>query len=235
MQDKLAKQTPIDNFVATVQTLKRALGRRVTGRSADGVGEQRLYERWLRQDAWRVRSDALPLLFGVEPSQWPELIADLELGLQAQGTWDALKACIAQAQFPPLIGTQREEEEWAVHPLDFYHWARGQSLDISPAFEQLAQFVATVIKHPHSPSPASQVLFGAGRPPQTQTSEREKILGAALNVLAKCPDACRDEYGLVSGEAIAKLIGEQCMRWFDTPQLPADSADVAALIDRWLE
>ncbi|MGH8601420.1 MAG: hypothetical protein ACREXR_01170 [Gammaproteobacteria bacterium] len=236
MQDKLGKQTPIDDFVASAEVLKRALGQTVTGPSADGfVGEQKLYERWLRQDEWRVRSEALPLLLGVEPAQWPELIAGLELEPQIEGAWDALKACIARAQFPPLIGTQREEEQWGVHPLDFYHWVRGQSLDIPPAFEQLAQFVATVIKHPHSPCPASHVLFGAGLPPQTQASEREKILGAALNVLAKCPEACRDEHGLVSGEAIAKLIGEQCIRWFDTQQLPADATDVAALIDRWLE
>ncbi|MGH8658256.1 MAG: hypothetical protein ACREV4_07215 [Gammaproteobacteria bacterium] len=237
MQDKLAKQTPIDDFVATVQTLKQGLGQGVTGRNADadGVGEQRLYERWLRQDEWRVRSEALPLLFGVEPSQWPELITGLGLRAQIEGAWDELKACIARAQFPPLIGTQREEEEWRVNPLDFYQWARGQGLDIPPAFERLAQFVATVIKRPHSPSPAPRALFGAGPLPQTQTSEREKILGAALNVLAKCPDDCRDEYGLVSGEAIVKLIAEQCIRWFDTPQLPADATEVAALIDRWLE
>ncbi|MGH8615640.1 MAG: hypothetical protein ACREYF_27380 [Gammaproteobacteria bacterium] len=237
MQDKLGKQTPIDDFVAIAEVLKRALGQRVTGPSADGfVGEQRLYERWLRQDEWRVRSEALPLLLGVEPAQWPELIAGLDLGLQVEGAWDALKACIARARFPLLTGTQREEEEeWGVHPLDLYHWARAHGLDIPPTFEQLAQFVATVIKHPHSPSPASHVLFGAGLPPQTQASAREKILGAALNVLAKCPGACRDEHGLVSGEAITKLIGEQCIRWFDTQQLPADATDVAALIDRWLE
>ncbi|MGH8628055.1 MAG: hypothetical protein ACREYC_23245, partial [Gammaproteobacteria bacterium] len=63
MQDKSAKQTPIDDFIATVQTLKEALGQRGVRPSADGlVGEQRLYERWLRQDEWRVRSEALPLL-----------------------------------------------------------------------------------------------------------------------------------------------------------------------------
>ena len=236
MQDKLSRQTPIDDFVAITEVLKRVLGQRVTGPSTYGfVSEQRLYERWLRQDEWRVRSEALPLLFGVEPAQWPELIAGLDLGLQVESAWDTLKACIAQARFPPLTGTQREEDEWGVHPLDFYHWAHGHGLDISAAFEQLAQFVATVIKQPHSPSPASHVLFGAGLPPQTQASEREKILGAALNVLAKCPEACRDEHGLVSGEAIAKLIGEQCIRWFDTQQLPVDPTDVAALIDRWLE
>ncbi|MGH8593332.1 MAG: hypothetical protein ACREV3_05600 [Gammaproteobacteria bacterium] len=236
MQDKSAKQTPIDDFIATVQALKGALGHRGVRPSADGlVGEQRLYERWLRQDEWRVRSEALPLLLGVEPSQWPELIRGLELGLQAEGAWDRLKACIARTQFPPLIGTQREEEEWGVHPLDFYHWARGQGLDIPSAFEHLAQFIATVIRRPHPSYRASHPLFGAALPPQTQASEREKILGAALNVLAKCPQGCRDEHGLVSGEAIVKLIGEQCVRWFDAPQLPAHPTDMAALIDRWLE
>ncbi|MGH6634799.1 MAG: hypothetical protein ACRED0_01235 [Gammaproteobacteria bacterium] len=234
--DKLGEQTPIDDFVVTVEVLKRALGQSVAEPSAEGfVGEQKLYERWLRRDEWRVRSEALPLLFGVEPSQWPEVIAGLELEPQIGRAWDALKACIAGAQFPPLIGTQREEEQWGVHPLDFYHWARGKRLDIPPAFEHLAQFVATVIKRPHAPSPASHGVFGTGLPPQTQASEREKILGAALNVLAKCPEACRDEHGLVSGEAIAKLIAQQCIRWFDTQQLPADPTDVAALIDRWLE
>lgn len=234
MKDKLVNRTPIDDFVATVQTLKQALGQRVTGR-ADDVDEQRLYERWLRRDEWRIRSEALPLLFGVEPSRWPDVIASLKLEPQVEDAWHMLKACVAQSQFPSLIGTQREEEPWVAHPLDFYHWVRGQGLDIPPAFEQLAQFVATVIKRPHSPSPASHALFGAGAPPQTQASEREKILGAALNVLAKCPEACRDEHGLVNGEAIAKLIAEQCIRWFDAPQLPADPRDVAALIDRWLE
>ncbi|MFH0352443.1 MAG: hypothetical protein ACHBMF_11040, partial [Chromatiales bacterium] len=66
-------------------------------------------------------------------------------------------------------------------------------------------------------------------------STREKVLGAALNVLAKCPDRCYDQHGLVSGEKITQLIAVQSMRWFDTAEPPMRSGEMAELIDKWLE
>ncbi|MGH8590413.1 MAG: hypothetical protein ACREXX_14105, partial [Gammaproteobacteria bacterium] len=84
-------------------------------------------------------------------------------------------------------------------------------------------------------APAREVA-AVGTPAEAhQASVREQVLGAALNVLAKCPDQCYDALGLCSGARIAERIAAQSMRWFDAPEPPLAGPEMTALIDRWLE
>ncbi|MGH8472551.1 MAG: hypothetical protein ACREVJ_08900 [Gammaproteobacteria bacterium] len=81
----------------------------------------------------------------------------------------------------------------------------------------------------------------ARRPPGTFVCQKRcaqhagKVLGAALNVLAKCPDRCYDQHGLVSGEKVTQLIAAQSIRWFDAEEPPMRTGEMAELIDKWLE
>ena len=97
------------------------------------------------------------------------------------------------------------------------------------------QFIQRVVQRP-----AASSLDALCREPNPSVDKRcsqhrEKVLGAALNVLAKCPDQCYDQHGLVSGEKITRLIAAQSMRWFDTAEPPMRTGEMAELIDKWLE
>ncbi|MGH8534282.1 MAG: hypothetical protein ACREV1_16600, partial [Gammaproteobacteria bacterium] len=116
-----------------------------------------------------------------------------------------------------------------------YQWARASEIPIPEPFEALMQFIQRVV--PGSSASSSDAVH---REPNSSArnhapSTREKVLGAALNVLAKCPDQCYDQHGLVSGEKITQLIAAQSMRWFDTAEPPMRTGEMAELIDKWLE
>ncbi|MGH8578497.1 MAG: hypothetical protein ACREXJ_16650, partial [Gammaproteobacteria bacterium] len=114
-----------------------------------------------------------------------------------------------------------------------YRWARASGVPIPEPFEALLQFIQRVV--PGSSASSPDALREPSSARSDAPSTREKVLGAALNVLAKCPDRCYDQHGLVSGEKVTQLIAAQSTRWFDTAEPPMRTGEMAELIDKWLE
>ena len=131
---------------------------------------------------------------------------------------------------PRVIDSGTGPEHGCVEPADLYRWASGRGLVLPESFVTLMDFILRAVK-----APADEVAV-AGTPSETHlASVREQVLGAALNVLAKCPDQCYDAHGLCSGARIAERIAAQSMRWFDAPEPPLTGPEMTALIDRWLD
>lgn len=202
------------------------------GPAAVGAGgpfhQQLLYERWLRRPVWRLREEAVPLLLGIDPVVWAG-------GGEAPGSteaqdrvWAAVHAEVMDRGGPRVIDSGGGPEHWCVEPAELYRWASGHGLVLPESFVTLMDFILRAVK-----APAGEVAVS-----RTEThlaSVREQVLGAALNVLAKCPDQCYDAHGLCSGARIAERIAAQSMRWFDAPEPPLAGPEMTALIDRWLE
>ncbi|MEQ8494602.1 MAG: hypothetical protein RLW42_10355, partial [Gammaproteobacteria bacterium] len=69
---------------------------------------------------------------------------------------------------------------------------------------------------------------------EARAAEREQLLGAALLLVTRFPQQCRDEHGFFDGGRIADLILEKAALWFplEAPALARD--DIAALVERYL-
>lgn len=191
--------------------------------------QPQLYEEWLRKDTWRLAEEALPLLCGVAPTAWQ----GEAFKARAASLWRITKQAFAAGGGPAIANPEAPEEEWCVRPADLYRWARTQAVVLPTAFDELMGFVLRVVKIPE-PS-ADSPTFITQVPVSGTSTAREHVLGAALNVLAKCPEQCYDQHGLVSGERIAERIRAQSLRWFDSADPPMDPGSMAVLIDRWLE
>ncbi len=192
--------------------------------------QQLLYERWLRRPVWRLREEAVSLLLGIDPVVWARggvVPGSAEVQDRA---WAAVHAAVTDRGGPRVIDSGAGPEHWCVEPADLYRWASRRGLVLPESFVTLMDFILRAVK-----APAGQAA-GAGTPAETHpVSVREQVLGAALNVLAKCPDQCYDAHGLCSGARIAERIAAQSMRWFDAPEPPLAEPEMTALIDRWLE
>jgi len=189
-----------------------------------------LYERWLTRPVWRLREEAVPLLLGIDPDAWARGgVVPGSTEVQDR-VWAAVHAAVMEGRGPRVIDDGSGPEHWCVEPADLYRWASRRGLVLSESFVTLMDFILRAVK-----APADAVAV-AGTPAETHlASVRERVLGAALNVLAKCPDQCYDAYGLCSGARIAERIAAQSMRWFDAPEPPLTGPEMTALIDRWLE
>ncbi len=209
-------KTSVAEAVAAVRALL------ASAPAASALEQQRLYERWLHREEWRLRTEALPLLCGVAP----EARAKVRLETAAAVLWQAVETGIAAGRGPPLVNPEAAAEEWRVRPEDLYAWSRAQGIALPEPLEALMGYILSVLKRPGPTAPNTQ---------PAAATVREQVLGAALNVLAKCPDECYDEHGLVSGKRVAARIRAQSLRWFDSVEPPLDPASMEALIDRWLE
>lgn len=187
----------------------------------DKLAEQLLFERWLKRERWRLEDEALPLLAGIDPEQWRELEADEDLHDTAAALTRALHDAFAA-----------DSGNDGLAPAALYRWARRRDLPLPAAFDQLMQFIQSVVKgEEDAETIAEQASTGAA----VAGPDGERILGAALNVLSKWPERCRDEYGNISARCIAGLIHQHAALWFDTGRPALDEGASIALIERWLE
>lgn len=214
---------------ASEKTLRGAEG------EEDPLEQQKLYEQWLRREQWLLRREAIPLALAVNPKEWESLTRRDDLRQAERLVWTAVKKCIADQGLPRVIKAHETEDGWSVSPADFYLWAKAEGIAIPEPFEALIQFILRVVKRPEQSQALPCVNDRPAVIPQSRSSERETVLGAALNILTKCPEKCYDEHGFVSGAAIADIIESQSTLWFDSPDSPWPSSDMAALIDKWLE
>jgi hypothetical protein len=191
-------------------------------REPHGDDQQILYERWLRRPEWRLRDEAVPLLLGMAPEEWPAARS----GPDEARVWAAIQAAVTAGGLR-IASPGALPEDWGVEPGELCRWATGQRIVLPAPFVTLIDFIRRAVKSP---------LVEMAEPAEThRASVREQVLGAALNVLVKCPDECYDAHGLASGALIAERIAAQSMRWFDAAHPPMTGTEMAALIDRWLE
>ncbi len=201
--------------MSTIQSLIESL-RTGVDLGSFNVEIQMLYERWLKNDSWVARNEALPLVVGVDPALWQRYLEAGELSAAEQSLWAAY-------QREAAIAT--ESDRVAVH--EVVSFFRAQRVEMPASFSRLYDFVRqttlTVQTEPTAAAPTSP-----------RGEETEAVLGAALALVASMPDRCRDAHGFISGEPIAKLIMQSAVRWFPLQAPTMSEAEMATLIDKWL-
>jgi hypothetical protein len=216
-----------EGFAQAMQTLASLITRKPE--EGDALRQKRLFEHWSQREEWLLRKEAIPLLIGQAPANWETMLDGDGVRQAEAAAWENLKAGIILHGRPRIQNPTSAEEEWRIQPTTLVPWARSVGVAVPEYLETLLQFIFSVVKKPAVPQDASAVVS------QGQAVNRERVLGAALNILAKCPEQCHDEYGFVSGQSIVKLIRQQSMRWFDAPEPPMNADEMAAFIDKWLE
>lgn len=201
----------------------------------DPFAQQKMYEKWIRLDEWRLRDQGLPLALGVDPVQWASLLEMTEIKDLVDKTWQAFSELSMSVSGMGVINTDNHSDEWNVSPGVFYRWLVAQGITVPDALDALMQFVMTVVKKPDSLIDNATLYDQAATAPGSRSSDREKVLGAAFNIVSKEPDACRHESGLTDGRALAEMIAAQSIRWFDSPTPPLSVARMGDLLEKWLE
>lgn len=199
----------------------------------DPFDQQKIYEKWIRQEEWKLREQGLPLAVGLDPEKWKELF-DLQGFKELEAAaWEALEKLSPTDEGPNILNLDDETGEWKVDPSEFYRWLNRQGITVPDALDSLMQFVMTIVKKPAEPimdtsDPASAISG-------SRSSDREKVLGAALNIVSKEPNACRDESGLTNGKALAEMIAAQSVLWFESSKPPMSVEKMGELLENWLE
>lgn len=202
--------------MSTIQSLIESLRIGVDVNSVN-VEIQVLYEQWLKQENWAARSEALPLVVGVDPQLWRTYLETGDLEETEQALW---------ADYQRDAGITGESDPVPVDRVVAYF--RDQQVEMPASFSRLYDFVrqVTLSAEPKVEDIAQTCNHGA---------ETEAVLGAALALVASMPDRCRDENGFVAGEQIATLILQSAARWFPLEPPVMTETEMAALINKWLD
>jgi len=177
---------------------------------------QLMFEAWAQRDTWLARSEALPLLVGVEPVLFQT--ADPERAEAAEYLW---RLMANDLKLDP-------DTDPDVSPLRIRGWAQTAGITLPRALARLLDFISSVLPQaaadPHADVEA-MVL---------RAQEREILLGAALMLVTREPASCVGEDGRYDSRQIARLILNRALLWFPLGPPLASAAEIEALIGKWV-
>ncbi|MGH8120212.1 MAG: hypothetical protein ACRESK_06315, partial [Gammaproteobacteria bacterium] len=193
------------------------------------MNQQLLYERWAVKDTWRLRDEALPLLYGIDPDTYEQGDHRCAVEESIQGLWTHARQCI-EHNLLQVTNREQRDEDWTVEPLAIYQWAVISRMQLPEPFVALMDFVGRTVKK-FSPSPVPGDPDG-GQISAVFDEHREKVLGLALTVLARTPERCRNTDGKVAVELLVRAMKEQpCFK--DHSGKLADSA-ILDLLNKYI-
>lgn len=197
--------------------------------------QQLLYERWAVKDTWHLRTEALPLLLGMDPDKYKKNNNSLADEEAIKGLWRHATQCIEHGLLH-VTNRAQKTANWQVEPIDIYQWAVISRLQVPEPLVAIMEFVGRSVKKSETSGVRAFALtpgMDGGRISSAFDADREKVLGMALAVLAAFPEKCRNENGEIMAELITTVCKEQFRMQGQQPQL-ADGAMID-LIHKWLD
>ncbi len=183
-----------------------------TALTADLAAETAEY--WVTREPWHPREEALPLLVGCDPRDWPALLADA-----AQAADAATLAAVLQADLEPAAS------HTGIDAMGLRAWADRALVSLPPALGMLLDFIARTL-------PVQVPL----RPVATAsaTDGQLAVLGAALALVTRFPERHRDAEGQIDAQLLADAIVAQAAVWFaqGTPAMTREA--MTTLLDDYL-
>jgi hypothetical protein len=201
--------------------------------------QQRLYEKWVSKNSWLLKSEGIPLLLGMDPQAVNDKTEPVDNKHEHNDLWEHAKRCVEQ-NLLPVSNKENSPETWEVSPVDLYCWASVSRILIPDQLVRLVEFVIHTIKQPvaeiKSLEGKNNHNSGGNRVnPETFQKQREQVLGAALAILARYPEKCKNRKGKTRSEMIVNLINEKGDIWFGDDKLLLSTAAMQDLLDKFLK
>ncbi|GEM_PF-1066427 len=199
---------------------------------ADNIKQQKLYEKWAVKTSWHLKNQAIPLLLSMDPEKYLDVDFDEVTEKKYQDLWEHAQHCVDQGLLF-VLNKENPADEWEAKPIDVYKWAAISRVELPEQLTALMEFVMMTL--------LSTVNISTGSPGEniqseaSYNSDKERILGAALAMLAAYPEQCMNKKGRVRAENIISLINKNGAELFaeETPDLSSIAA--IDLINKWIE
>lgn len=234
-----AKKPGNDGRVTSGGNDSRSLAERLRERERelygeDHLAEQRLFERWVCKESWRLRSEALPLFFGIDPEKFKSTVDAMpELENELATLWSHARQCVEQGLLE-VINKEKDPDDWKVRPLVAYKWAAVSRVKLPETLVPLMDFIATSVKREDTGVADATNVNDASVSSEQFDSDREKILGMALAILAAFPEQTRNSKGRININRLMSIMGEKKEFWIGNETLSLSEPAIRDLLNKWL-
>lgn len=176
-------------------------------------------------DSWLLYSEALPFCQGVDPREWRQ-VRELHMAWQAQ-VIRLIKASIGTSL--KAINPEAEEGSLQVKPKVFVQWLHSKEMRPLPELESVLGVELSAEKK------SKNNEYNPHGNAEIHAQRREKVLAAAVAVMAAVPDKCKRN-GKVAGSAIAEQIDVFSTQVYGVgEEAPLGSRKVAEIISKALK
>jgi hypothetical protein len=179
-------------------------------------------QRFVKMESWLLLSEAIPICLGYGP----------EYEAYAKGDKDYSKienlAKGLEANNLDIIDHHKSIKEWKVKPKDFVRWL--SDYDQYVIDELCIHFLSG---ESSSLKPRNKAVSDAQS--ERHAVNREKVLMAAISILANFPDQCIGRGNKVSATEIARVMEEKSLLWFGEEDIPLKPKPLKALISKALK
>jgi len=198
----------------------------------ENIKQQKLYEKWAVKTSWHLKNQAIPLLLSMDPEKYLDSDFDEVTEKKYQDLWEHAQHCVEQGLLF-VINKENPVDEWEAKPIDVYKWAAISRVELPEQLTALMEFIMMTLL-----STANTSTDSPGDKSQSEASynrDNERILGAALAMLATYPEQCMNKKGRVRAENIVSLINRNEAELFaeEIPELSSIAA--IDLINIWIK
>jgi hypothetical protein len=174
-------------------------------------------QRFVKMESWLLLSEAIPICLGYGP----------EYEAYAKGDKDYSKienlAKGLEASNLDIIDHHKPIKEWKVKPKDFVKWL--SDYDQYVIDELCVYFLSDINSEVNE-----KYLAVSEAQSERHAVNREKVLIAAVSILANFPDQCIGRGNKVSATEVARVMEEKSPIWFGEKEIPLKPTPLKKLI-----
>jgi len=184
----------------------------------DPYNQNEFIEEFLKHDTWLIFGEAIPISLGIHPLDTNDIgITDFAMFTK---TKEIAKSSAGESL--KVININNQPSLWRIKPADFVNWM--VTKELAPLQSLIDAFAPGTSNSKLNNVKKDKAHSNTNK----HSSQREKVLFAALAVLAKYPEKCKTN-GEVSVSAIADMMEQKSPIWFED-DLPMARSGIENLI-----
>ena len=182
---------------------------------------EKFFKKAVKTESWNVQKEAIAYCFCSDPEHW-RAVAPM-YGQRAKNLEQQAMAAIGVSL--TAINPIGKEKGVRVKTEDFVKWLHSKEL---LPYRELAEAIG--IKQAID-KPQEKPLYSDHKNAEHNAQKRQKVLEAALAILAAYPDQCVYR-GRISGTAIYKVMIDKSNIWFGYDDLPYSEDSIVDLLNK---
>ncbi|WP_417446943.1 hypothetical protein [Kangiella sp.] len=159
-------------------------------------------------DTWNVHDQAIPLLLGIHPNNWPHIKSKIN--------YQSLNKLIDSDKYESLklINPDARKNKWVIRVKDFVSWVNAKGIKQAKGFELAVNNVLGMLN-----PKGEEKTHSKPQRAKKYSQDREVLFKAVIAVLSNMHEDCI-KGGKVSASKVASIVEQKSLIWWPDGEIP---------------